>query len=537
MQHYQIRLFLFFIFLLCAFTLNAQPKAQPPKLIVGIVIDGMRPDYITRFREKFSSHGFRKLTDQGIEFKLARYEHFFVEGSGSLASISTGTQPSVHGIIGNSWYDSEKHTVVESVSDIAGSQISPASTLLSTTFGDEAIMSSLGKSKVVSISPTRSASVLLAGHISSLAFYLDEKNGCWTNSMNPSQLKNDWVNVFNNKKLPDFYLSRYWNTLNPIGHYSESLSDTLWYEKGFDGHKYVFPYNLLEIRENNPSYHLLNQTPFGNTFCFDFASESIVNEKLGKDEFCDFLLLNFTACASVADRFSPLSVETEDAWLRLDNDLGNFIRFVEESLGAGNVLFFLTSDRAGDYPSEYYKANNFPSDIFNVDRSMLLLRGYLNAVLGPGDWVERYHNQQIYLDSEFISKSTISIEQVELKIATLMAQFSGCSFAIATSSLSSSSHNLEVLNRLKNNYFPGRSGQVIMGFAPGWEIQETGRIPAVGSSLIPNSVPLFFYGLKLKPKQVFRLVSPTAIAPTLSTLLGIPAPSGSSEAVLYEVLE
>ena len=312
---------------------------EQPKLIVVLSVSQFRHDYISRYWDKFSDNGFRRLINRGTYCKNTSYNYLISDKGVGTSTIVTGANPSTHGIVSASWYSDLKEKVIpaiydESISTVGGpfeaGKCSPHQ-LLSSTFSDEINLSNNFRSKVIGVSLEPASAVLSAGHTAHAAYWFDIQEGNFISSSYYMDSLPTWVNDFNAKKIPDSYMEQDWTTLLPIENYTESLSDWNTYEVGFDD-DISFPYEVSDIAKifkKKERYSILNTIPFGNNIVKDFAIQSIVNDSLGADENTDVLFLNFTANEQIGHLFGPLSVEMEDAVLRLDNDIAHFLEFIE----------------------------------------------------------------------------------------------------------------------------------------------------------------------------------------------------------------
>ena len=537
------------VFLTCpVFSQNHKKiPAEKPKLIIGIVIDQMRYDYIYRFWDKFSEGGIRKMVGSGTLCKNASYDFLINETATGYATISTGALPSHHGIISNTWYESLPNRVVYCVEDdhfntVGGSynagRYSP-SKLLASTLGDEMKMTNEMRSKVIGIAYEDCAAILSAGHAADYAFWYDDERGNWITSSYYVDSLPGWVEDFNAMRLPDTYLSRTWETLMPLSDYTESMSDTNDLEDGFDGRS-VFPYDLDRIsskRRRERDYSVIKYTPFGNTLTRDFAIAAIVNEELGKDEYTDFMTIGFSASEYTGIKFGPNSVEMEDVMLRLDREIEHFLQFVDNQVGKENTLVFLTADHGISHQPGYLEGYRIPSGEFSPYAALSLLQSYLNVVYGKGDWFKYYYAQQIYLNQELIEDSRLSLAEVQGRVVQFMIQFEGISNAVSSQTLQTTSFTDGIFKKIQNGFHQKRSGDVVLNLAPGW-VEKISENESYHSSYMgDNHVPLIWYGWKIGRSTINRPVFQTDIAATISHFLDISRPNSATGNVILELVE
>ncbi len=539
------------LFLALLFTagLNAQNISrippEVPKLIVCMVVDQMRYDFIYRYWDKFGEDGIRKLAGSGTFCKNASYNYLINETAVGHSTIATGALPAHHGIISNKWYNNLRDEIVycvedEKVNTVGGSfgsgRFSPH-LLLASTIGDEIHLASNMRSKVIGLALDNSAAILSAGHSADYAFWYDDETGNWVSSSYYTDSLPGWAREFNEKKLAESYLTRTWEPLLNRGQYTESGSDTSAFELGLNGRS-VFPYDLDKLstpKRNKRDYSILKYTPFGNVLTRDFATSIIMNEELGQDAYTDYLAIGFSANEYIGKYFGSNSVEVQDAMLRLDREIAHFLNFIEQYVGIQNTLVILTSDHGLAYSPAYLKASKIPSGDFNPYSSLSLLGSYLNAIYGKGDWIRYYYGQQIYLNHELIETSGISYQEIQERAAQFLIQFEGVSNAVTSYTLQTSDFSEGIFHKMQNGYHQKRSGDLIINLAPGW-IEKINGESYHSSYLGDNHVPLLWYGWKIKRANIIRPVKMIDIAPTISYFLNIARPNVSTGDIILELV-
>ncbi|MFB6343588.1 alkaline phosphatase family protein [Saccharicrinis sp. FJH62] len=510
---------------------NSQIPVPPekPKLIIGIVIDQMHPDYLNRYYNNFTEKGFRIFIDNGYTFSNASYSYAFSHKGPDHATLVTGTTPRYHGITGIEWYNrktlkTEPITADERAITIGltpSQSAYNAANMNASTIGDELKLSTYGNSKVVSVALEPTQAVLLAGHAADGAYWLDEKTGKIISSDAYMAWLPDWVDAFNLKNFPAFYMKAKWDLLLPENKYL------------YDAKKRIYKdYSLPQSFESNASkpnpYAFLKATPFGNMILKDFVIDAIKGEKLGEDDFTDLLFVNFSSLGQKALEYGPYSIEMEDNYIRLDREIEDLIKTVEKEVGRNNVLFFLTGSQRAPINPEYLEEYNIPSGYFKTDRAMALLNTYLMAFYGQGRWVEHYYGQQIYLNKELIESSKISFKEVQDKTAAFMKEFTGVAFAAPTHLFSENEYQSGVLKKMQESYNKEHCGDVFLMLEPGW-IEEPGddyNNEVYGLS--DTRVPLSFYGWKVGRGESSQPVKISDIIPTICSMTGIPMPNSAT---------
>ena len=521
--------------------------SQKPKLVVGITVSGMRYDYLSVYWDKFGDDGIKKMASTGANCKNARYNYLITEPSVGYATIATGAKPSAHGIVSDYWYERLSNQIIYSLDDSEQTTIegtfgtgpySP-SALHSRTISDELRVISRFKSKSIGVSMDPQAAVLMAGHTATGAYWIDPTTASWITSSYYVDSLPEWVREFNGKQYQDIYLDRIWEPLLPIAEYGESMLDNNPYETGFNG-QITFPYELSRISATDRTerdYSVLMSTPWGNTYTKDLAIAAIVNEELGQRGVSDMIHIGFNTTKYLADKYSTWSLEMQDAYLRLDQDIAHLLGFLDDQLGLENVVVYVTAENALADDPRYLEESRIPSGFFNYRTSISLLKSYLNAIYGQGDWVSFYYAQQIYLNHQLIEDSRLSLEDVQDRVARFMIQMGGVSNALQAYVLQRSNFTSGVYERIQNSYYQKRSGDVIIYLTPGWvEHSNVGRNGYAEFKSGPH-VPLIFYGWKVNRVTIPEVVSPADIAATIAYFLEISMPENASGKVISDLVK
>lgn len=523
---------------------NTDMLLPRPKLVVGIVVDQMRYDYLYRYWDKYGDEGFRKLVKQGFNFKNNQYSYVPTYTGPGHASIYTGSIPALNGIIGNNWYSRERNEMVycvedETVSTVGSTsdagKMSPAN-LLTTTITDELRLATNMGSKVIGVGLKDRGSILPAGHLGNTAYWFDSPTGNWITSTYYRSDLPQWVQAFNKQKYPDQYLGEPWNTLLPIAEYTESTADDVPWEETLPGEeKPVFPHNLPAIREKD--YELLRSVPAGNTITKDFALAALRGENLGKGDFTDFLAVSFSTIDYIGHKFGPNSIEAEDALLRLDREIGELINEIEQEVGKGEVLFFLTADHGAAHVPAFLKENNIPAGVASSGTVRDSAEAYLDRIYGSGDWVEQYTNQQVYLNRELIDNKKLNLMDVQQRVATYVMRLESVMRAVAAGTLQNTNWGRGLMGLVESGYNAQRSGDVIILLEPGW-FEGGSKGTTHGSySNYDTHVPLIWFGWNVEPGESSVPTEIADIAPTIAAWLYIQEPNGSVGRPLQEYMK
>ncbi len=520
------------LFVLLVFTANAQPNKKPgntsPKLVVGIVIENMRPDYIQRYWGKFQDGGFKKLYHEGAvcnNFKIEQHIQNYASGT---ATLYTGVTPSTHGIIDKVWYDRLKEKEVNCTfddfyftvgGDTDAGKVSP-NKLMVNTFGDNLKVFSQGKSKVFSLALNAESAAFSAGHAADGVFWFDNKTGRMISSSFYINLFPDWVRIFNSQGLAEQYAYRNWTTLLPINTYTESLEDEYLLEKGYYNQWNTFPHTITKYVKKANSLAPVKTTPFGNQIIYDFATELFNSEDVGTDNYTDLVNIVFSSMDYENGSFGPASVEMEDIYLRLDQHIANLIQLLLNKYGKNEIIIFLTSNTSASYPVNYLKEEfKLAVGNFSPESAFSLLTSYLNLTYGDEKWIENISGQQVYLNHRLIEAKNINKEKIIDNAATFISQFEGIKAALTASVLekgaSLESANSEVYVSFKKNI----SGDFCYILEEGW--QPSYKYDQINYT-DQSHIPLIFFGKNIQPSIINKRHTAIDLAPTISYLMGIP---------------
>ncbi|MCA1756817.1 MAG: alkaline phosphatase family protein [Bacteroidales bacterium] len=509
-----------------------------PKLVVTLVMEQFRYDFIDRFSNRFGEGGFKMIINEGTYCRNASYDFFSTQSAPAHATLSTGTDPRFHGIIADSWYHPLRDAVVYCTSD---SEVNPVGgsfenglqspvNMFPSTFSDELEMSTNGKSKVFGVSMRDHAAILGAGHAADAAYWFDDRSGTWMSSTHYIDSLPDWVRKFNEMNLPETYLSAGWTTLLPVEEYNGSISDTASWEIGIGG-KTLFPYRFDKGRAsglrrgNETDYSLLPLIPAGNTFTNDFAIRLIEEEQLGADDITDFLMIGYPVTDNIGHLFGPSSVEMADAVIRFDRDLAHLINFLNEKIGKKNYLLCFTAAHGVAGVPELLADSKVPSGRFSQNQALTLLRSYLNVIYGEGSWVKGYYEKQIYLNRTLIEDARLDLDEMQQTASRFLTQFSGVASAVPGSVIETGDFTRGYFRSIRNSYDPSRSGDIIINLKPGWI--ESGNFVTNHNSPYEYDihVPLIWYGYTVNRMSVTRKVNMNEVAATLSALCRIQVPN------------
>lgn len=537
-MHYRIILFISFFAISLATTAQKEFPPERPTLIVKIIIDQFRQDYLFSLQDRFSEGGFKRLQEGGSICHHATYNFSYSGSAPDITTIATGALPNDHGIVADTWLDRNSFMLISSISDAKCFTINEqtrkegfsAAKMLASTLGDQLRLSNFGKSKSITIAMDKKLAILSGDHSSSGTYWLGNDGKFATSSYYASWLPN-WVDEFNLRQFPDFYLDSEWEPLFPMNTYLRSKYEDRMYKT------HGFPYKLSSLKGIQPNYSTLEHTPMGNMLVKDMAIAAIKNEQLGEHDVTDILNITFSANAYHANTPGPQTVETEDIILRLDREIESLLTFLDKTIGQTKYLVVLTATRGALESPEQLAEFNIPSGKFSPDRALALLNSYLMAIYGQGKWVTGYQAQQVYLNRDLIEKSDISLSEFQDKTTEFLSQFSGISKAIPSHVLNNRAWPSGYLQLISNSYFAARSGDIFLVFEPGWSEEGTeSALLTMGRGASNRKVPIIFYGWKIGKKTISIPIHVSDIAPTLSHLLHIDPPNAATGVLINEML-
>lgn len=517
-----------------------------PKLVVGVVVDQMRYDYITRFWNKFGDGGFKRLTGDGFNFKNAHFNYIPTYTGPGHASVFTGGAPESHGIIGNNWFNKFENQSVYCAGDPNVEPVGTTSSagkmsphrMLTTSVADENRLHTQFKGKTIGVSLKDRGSILPAGHTANAAYWFHgQDEGKWITSSFYREDLPQWVQDFNRSGRAESYLKT-WNTLYDIETYSESGLDENNFEGGFNGQeKATFPYDLQKLQSRNGNFDIVKATPFGNNLTADFALAAIDGESLGQDEVTDFLTLSFSSTDYVGHNFGVNSKEIEDTYLRLDQDLERLLNALDEKVGEGNYTLFLTADHGGVHVPSYLQSVKVPSGYFSYDEYVSSTNEFIQEQFGVSDVIQNISNGQIFFDYDKLLEEDIDRKEIEAAVAHYSLQYDQINKVYTRSQLEATTYTRGMDALIDMGYHQKRSGDVVLVLEPSViSYSVTGSTHGSGQNYDTHA-PLIFFGKGIKAGSSMERAEITDIAPTISALLGIPFPNGSTGRPLEVALE
>lgn len=559
-----MRIFRFYllliVILLGSFFVEAQRKGKnknvppttaetvPPKLVVGVVVDQMRYDYLTRFWKHYGEGGFKRLIGEGFNCKNHHFNYAPTSTGPGHASVYTGTTPAVHGIIGNDWYDKQTDEEVYVVSDDSYNSVGSEGVLgkmsphrlLTTTITDQNRLHTQFRGKTIAVALKDRGAVLPGGHTANAAYWFEGgESGNWITSSYYMDELPQWIQGYNASDTVEAY-KKPWTTLKPIAAYVESGTDQNVYEGRFRGEATTsFPHDLPSLWDKNGGTSILRNTAYGNSITADFAIAVLENEDLGEDAITDFFAVSFSSTDYVGHMFGVNSVEVQDTYLRLDLDLTRMLNALDNKVGKGNYTVFLTADHGAIHVPAFLKDKKIPAGYLNFGTLKTRFNEFLKYKYGTTDIVKAISNYQIFLDNKVIDNLDMDLGKAQEEIAFEILRYGAIDKVFTGTQLWQNSYaqSSGMPYLIQKGWHQKRSGDVVFVQKPGFiAYPKTGSTH--GSPMIYDThVPLIFYGNGVKKGETAKRTEIPDIAPTLAVMLGVGFPNGATGKPIVEVLE
>jgi hypothetical protein len=542
--------FFLLAFLLTASRLPAQSGLQQPKLIIGIVVDQMRYDFLYRFSDDYGDDGFKRLLREGFSCENTHFNYMPTYTAPGHAAIYTGTTPSVNGIIGNFWWDRQSggyryvttDTTVRSTGTSGRAGQHSPKVLLSSTITDELRLSNSFRSKVAAVCLKDRGSVLPAGHIPDACYWFSDKEGNWITSSYYTDTLPEWVAAFNARNPAGAYLSKPWLPLRPASAYTESFAGWNQYEHRRGNNKTGnFPYDLPAMQKARGDFGIIRTTPFGNDLTLDFALELIDKMDLGNDAFPDFLSISFSGTDYCGHHFGLHAEETQDVYLRLDLQIARLLQFLDARFGKDQVLVFLTSDHGAAETPRHLADLQFPVDVFPESALEKKLDSLVSSKLSaPGPFILKMTNQQVWMDTLALARAGSGAAAVAPAIIDFLKKQPGVYDAFTYQEALQLPSEYPFIGEVRRGLHPRRSGDILFLLDPGWHADDKYNLHAGTTHGSPYAydthIPLLWYGWKVPVGSTHAPVSITDIAPTLAAMLRIMEPNGNTGKIIEPLL-
>lgn len=527
---------------------NPKSKLERPKLVVGIVVDQMRWDFLYRYYERYGEDGFKRILNEGFSAENTYINFVPTYTAIGHATLYTGSVPSIHGITGNDFIEQKtgnriycaEDKDVKTVGSSSEAGLMSPKNMLTSTITDELKLATNFRSKVIGVAIKDRGSILPAGHLADASYWYDGPEGKWITSSWYTDVLPKWVNDFNDQKHYEHYLKQGWNTLYPIESYVQSTADNNKYERSFKGFESpTFPVNTAQLlKDNDPS--IITSTPYGNTFTFDMAKAAIKHEELGKSGHTDFLAVSLSTPDYVGHQFGPNSIEIEDTYLRLDKDLGDFLNYLDEKIGKDEYTLFLSADHGGAHNVTFMQDNKLPAAAFPTATITKELNQLLTKKYNEENLVLSLMNYQVHFNNKLIHEKELNLAELKKTSIDFLRDQDGVSYAVEMDLAGSASIPSLIRERIVNGYSYRRSGAIQIIIDPAWYSSGNPRPQGTTHGTWnphDSHIPLLFMGWGIKPGKTNRTVHMTDVASTLAALLKIQEPNGNIGTPVLEALK
>ncbi|WP_295653181.1 alkaline phosphatase PafA [uncultured Mucilaginibacter sp.] len=527
----------------------ASPALPRPKLVVGIVVDQMRWDYLYRYYDRYQDNGgFKRLLNEGFSCENTNVDYIPTVTAAGHTCIYTGSVPALHGIAGNdfivqatgkSMYCTEDTSVRTVGSTSAAGQMSPRN-MLTNTITDELRLSTNFRSKVIGIALKDRGGILPAGHTANAAYWFDDATGNWITSTYYMKDLPQWVKDFNDQKLAETYLKNDWNPVYPLDTYLQSSADNSdRYEGKFKGMDApTLPVKTSGMYKGNLG--LIRNTPWGNTITLDMAVAAINNEQLGNNSnaVTDFLAVSLSSTDYIGHQFGINAVEIEDTYLRLDREIGSFLTYLDAKLGKGNYTVFLTADHGAAHNPTFLTDNKIPAGVWDDAAAKNALNKQLMDKYKVDSLVISLLNYQVNFNYRIVNYLHLDEDALKKDCISFLEKQPAVAFAVDMKKAQTASIPEELRMRIVNGYSLDHSGTVQIILKPGWFSGKAATGTTHGTwNPYDTHIPLVFMGWGIQQGHTNVATHMTDITPTIAALLHIQAPNGSIGTPIVQVLK
>lgn len=522
-----------------------QQGVPRPKLVVGIVVDQMRWDFIYRYYARYGTGGFKRFLNEGFTSENVNINYVPSFTAVGHSAIYTGAVPAVNGIVGNDFIiqatGKSMYCTGDSTAQTLGStsnagQMSPRN-LLVTTLGDELKLATNFRAKVVGVALKDRGGILPAGHTANAAYWFDDLTGNWISSTYYMNDLPDWVKRFNGARHAERYLKQNWNTLYPMNTYVQSFPDDNVYEGKLTGTSSP----TLPVRTSQmfgSDFNIIRYTPYGNSLTLDMAKEVLDQEQLGKHLDTDMLAVSLSSTDYIGHQFGPNSVEIEDTYLRLDRDLAAFFAYLDKQIGKGNYTVFLTADHGAAHNPQLLIDKNIPAGFLNGKKVLDDLNAVLEGKYATPLLVLSLSNYEVNLNQVLIAQRGLNQASIVTDCIRFLETQPGIAFVVDMRDAQATTMPHVLRQRIENGYYAERCGVIEIIPSAGW-FQGYGTTGTTHGTTYAYDmhVPLLMMGWGIKPGRSNSKNDITDIAPTISALLHIQVPSGAMGKVIVEALK
>jgi predicted AlkP superfamily pyrophosphatase or phosphodiesterase len=536
-------------------------RSKRPRLVLLIVVDQFRYDYLERFGDLFVENGLRRLMREGASWTQSNYDHFPTYTAPGHGTMMTGAYPAETGIVGNEWPDRVTGKKVTSVSDTSvkllggkpDDQGASPRRLLSSTIGDELRLVTNDRSKVIGISKKDRSAILPAGRHANAAYWFSTTAGAIVSSTYYFDQLPAWVADFNKTRPVDQYFGKKWERLLPESEYIKRAGpdSPTWETVSASGDTNAFPHTVTGgASAPGPAFYTaFDHSPFSNEVVLSFTQQAISNEQLGQDDDTDVLTVSFSANDYVGHRYGPYSQEAMDVALRVDRQIATLLDFVQAKVGLSNTLIAFTADHGVSPIPEHAAALGLgggrvkTTDLLTAIRTGIKARynadDYIYKFDDNGVWRDGFMNGNIYFNYTALERDKVNAEELAQIVGKAALTVPGVARYFTRGQLLRGATSITdpIERRVLHGFYPSRSGDVVLIAEPFKYLGDTLTATHGSAYSYDTNVPTIIMGPGITAGRYFQPATPADIAPTLAALLGITAPSNATGRVLIEAIK
>lgn len=521
----------FLLFILISFPVSAQEKKAEPRLVVGIMVDGLQQEHVHLLWNYLDAKGLKSIMGNGAGFQAMKHNIVSAGNAADIATIVTGTTPNFHGISGNKFFNrrsKEEESVLfdENQAGIGTYEKYSAHRLLSSTITDEIILANPNKSRSYTVAIDPEAAIMLGGHTANSVAWIDDIHLKWVTTGYYEDGLTAEADRMNMNEIFKTTVDKKWQPLFPANSY-------LWNFEASKG----FTYNPADKRNKGTSQSWLKNTPAANSLVTELATRIIKTEQLGKSNTTDILMLQYSVRIPNELFTTTKSMEKEDMYLRFDQEIKQLLEVIQTETGISKTLIVLFANKSGTHTPMELGKNKIPAGYFNANRSLALLNTYLMALYGRENWVEGYSGKNIFLNRRKIEEKKYDLTEIQQIVADFMIEFEGVRSAYTAAQIQNQafSSDVEAMN-IRNSYHKNNGGDVVISLLPGWLEVDDKNNPVGEVTSLNTNIPVYFYGWHIQKQEIKKTYYITDIAPTISRILNVPFPNACVGKPIEEII-
>lgn len=508
---------------------NPQLCSEKPRLVLFILVDNLNNEQLEIVRSRCGRDGINRICNYGTQLQSAFYDAGGNYAGKNLATLFTGAPASTHGIVAEQWVDNFSGKKIHAIYGDAYNSTGHLDTLavprngnlLCSTIGNEIRKIYNDKAHFISLGFDPNLLLWSSGtNVAEPVIWFDKKTGDFVAQNVVGDTIPGILREFNSKRMSDIYLDKSWAPRTDINEYHEWK----YFNKGTSQRTFFYPMRKPSAKQK---YGLLAGSPFGNQLVRDMAASLLLCGDFGKDDIPDVLTIQFTTTPSCGNKIQPLDAETEDLLLSLDENIASLLKVIDHDIGMDNTLVVLTSAQ-GAYDVANTDTDHWKSwGSVSLHRTTALLNLYLMAIHGQAKWVKNYASGEIYLDKKIADERKVSFDTLLTEAAEFMKQVTGIGDAVVAKNLKSIYSTSPMIDVMRRNYHPKRSGDILLTLEPGWaEEQDDGS--CLTQLWGQEYVPLVFYGWKVPRNVIYDRHNMADVAPTVCSFIRVASPNGCS---------